>query len=79
MFDEISTQEKDIVENVEVSGDLGVAHVIWSALVTPKAGGEPFNANGNWILVFKRESENSWKIIYSIWSDETLVRPTQAE
>jgi ketosteroid isomerase-like protein len=79
MFEEMSPQEKDVVQDVQVSGNLAVAHVAWSGLITPKVGGEPFNANGNWILVFSRESGNSWKIIYSIWSDESLVHPNQAE
>ena len=80
MFDGMSPQEeKDVVEDVQVSGNLAVAHVKWSSLITPKDGGAPSNVNGNWILVFKRESGNLWKIIYSIWNDETLVRPDQAE
>ena len=79
MFEEMSPQEKDVVQDVQVSGNLAVAHVTWSGLITPKAGGDPFNANGNWILVFRRESDNAWKVIYSIWSDESLVSPTQAE
>jgi len=79
MFEEMSPQEKDVVQDVKVSGNLAVAHVAWSGLITPKAGGEPFNANGNWILVFNRESDDAWKVIYSIWSDESLVHPNQAE
>ncbi|MBN2320990.1 MAG: SgcJ/EcaC family oxidoreductase [Acidobacteria bacterium] len=80
MFDNLSPrEEKDVVENVQVSGNLAVAHIKWSSLITPKTGSEPFDVNGNWILVFKRESDNSWKIIYSIWNDETLVHPDQAE
>jgi len=75
MFDNMSPrEEKDVVEDIRVSGDLAVAYVKWSSLITPKTGSEPFDVNGNWILVFKRESDNSWKIIYSIWNDETLVR-----
>ena len=79
MFEEMSPQEKDVVKDVQVSGNLAVAHIAWSALITPKAGGEPFDANGNWILVFKRESGEAWKVIYSIWNDETLVHPDQVE
>ena len=79
MFDEISAQEKDVVRDVQVSGDLAVTHIISSAIITPKAGGEPSEYNGDWILVFKRQSDNAWKIIYSIWSDQSLVYPDQAE
>ena len=79
IFDQYSLQEEDVVENVIVSGDLGVAHVIFSGIVTPKAGGEPIDSkiNGNWILVFKRQPDDAWKVIYSISSDESLIAPTQ--
>lgn len=80
MFDNMSPrEEKDVVESVQVSGDLAVAHVKWSSLITPTGGSEPFDVNGDWILVFKRESGNSWRIAYSIWNDETLVHPGRME
>jgi len=79
MFDEISAQEKDVVEDVRVGGDLAVAHVVSSAIITPKAGNWPSEYNGNMILVFKREADETWKIIYSIWSNESLILPDQAE
>jgi uncharacterized protein (TIGR02246 family) len=75
MFDEITLQDVYTVQNVEISGDLAVAHVTLSAVVTIKASGESFNTNGNWILVFGKQSDKSWKITYSIWSDESLIRP----
>lgn len=75
MFDEITLQDVYTVQDIEVGGDLAVAHVTLSAIVTIKASGEHFDTNGNWILVFRKQSDNSWKIIYSIWSDESLVRP----
>ena len=79
MFDEITLQDVYTVQNVEISGDLAVAHVTLSAVVTIKASGDSFNTNGNWILVFRKQSDSSWKIIYSIWSDESLIRPNWPE
>jgi len=79
MFNEINFQEILEVKDVKVSGDLAVAHVTYSALVTPKTGAEPANGNGNWIFVFKRDSDNAWKIIYSIWNDQRLIYPDQPE
>ena len=80
MFDNMSPrEEKDVVESVQVSGNLAVAHVKWSSLITPTGGSEHFDVGGDWILVFKREPGNSWKIAFSIWNDETLVHPGQME
>jgi uncharacterized protein (TIGR02246 family) len=75
MFDELTVQEKDEVKDIKVSVDLAVAHLNWSSFVTLKSGGEPFEHNGNWIIVFERQSDDGWKIIYSMWSDESLIYP----
>ncbi len=78
-FDELELQDVYEIKNVDVSGDLGVAHIAWSSTATSKDSGKTDNPKGNWIRVYKRQSDGAWKCIYSIWSDETLVRPTQAE
>lgn len=70
---EFTFQEKYVVENVKAGGNLSVAHLTWSGVFTPKAGGKSNNGKGNWILVFNKEL----KIIYSIWSDETLIHQDQ--
>jgi len=79
LFEDAALQEEYVVKNTELSGDLAVAHVAWSASFTIKAGGESGNTQGNWIWVFRRQSDASWKLIYSIWSDEQLIYPDQAE
>ena len=81
IFEQFILQEEDKVENIMVSGDLAVAHVIFSAIIKPKTGGESTQPklNGNWILVLKRQPDDAWKVIYSISSDERLVYPEQAE
>ena len=72
-------QEQDSVEDVKVSGNLAVAHVAYIASFTNKKSGESGNAEGNWLLIFENKANEGWQIIYSIFSDETLVPPTQAE
>jgi uncharacterized protein (TIGR02246 family) len=79
LFEEVTLQDVYTVQNVKVSGDLAVAHVTLSAVITIKASGESFKTNGNWILVFRKQSSDSWKIIYSIWSDESLISPLVAD
>ena len=67
------------VKDINVGGDLAVAHVTYTTIATPKTGGEPTEHNGNWIVVFKKQHEGTWNCIYMIWSDESLVSPTQVE
>jgi ketosteroid isomerase-like protein len=79
MFDEMILNDVYSIKDVKVSDDLAVAHFTWSTTVQFKATGKSDETNGNWIMVFERQSDGSWKVIYSIWSDEGLVRPSQAE
>jgi ketosteroid isomerase-like protein len=79
LFDEYTLQGTDVVENVEISGDLAVAYIPYSVTATPKDVGEPFEINGNKIYVFKKQSDGIWKRIYAIWSNESLILPDQAE
>ena len=79
LFDELTLQDVYTVKDIKVSGDLAVAHFLWSTTVKFKANGKSDETNGNWIMVFGKQSDETWKVIYSIWSDESLVSPTQAE
>jgi uncharacterized protein (TIGR02246 family) len=79
VFDDFTLQERDVVEDIKVSGDLAVAHSVYTATAMPKAGGEPIKLNGNAIWIFRKQPDDEWKVIYSIWSDESLVSPIQTE
>ena len=79
MLEQLNLQEDYIIQHVQVNGDLAVAHGIYSGIYTPKAGGEPFKANGHIIDVCKKQSDGAWKLIYLTWSDEGLVRPPLSE
>jgi ketosteroid isomerase-like protein len=78
-FDEMILNDVYTVKDVKVSNDLAVAHFTWSTTVQFRENGKSDETNGNWIMVFERQPDGAWKVIYSIWSDEGLVRPTQAE
>jgi uncharacterized protein (TIGR02246 family) len=50
------------VDDVRVSGDLGVARGTWTAQMRPKAQDlASVNDSGSWIGVFARQSDGSWK------------------
>lgn len=79
LFDHINYQEVDEVNDVQVSGDLAVAHYTWTSANTFKAGGSQPNSSGNGLMVLKKQPDETWKFIYLIWSDESLTSPEQAE
>ena len=78
-YDAYTPEEKYVVDTVEISGSLAVARVTWSGIFTPKDGGKQRKSNGIMLWIFKRQPDDSWKIAYTIWSNETLVRPTSTE
>lgn len=56
------------VEEVEVVGDMAFALVSWNETLTPKAEGDVMHQQGNWIVVFKRQADGSWKCWREMWS-----------
>ncbi len=54
------------IDDAKVYGDFGLTRVTYSLKMTPKAGGETINtmSDGKALLLFERQSDGSWKIIY---------------
>ncbi|MEM8768603.1 MAG: SgcJ/EcaC family oxidoreductase [Pseudomonadota bacterium] len=54
------------IDDVEVFGDVALTRCTYSIHATPKAGGEtfPVMADGKALTLFKRQSNDSWKIVY---------------
>lgn len=78
-FEQSTYHDTYEVKDIRVSGDLAVAHVTFVSVATPKVGGDPTEHNGNWIVVFEKQPEDTWNCIYMIYSDESLIYPEQAE
>ena len=77
-FEKQIRQEKHAVADIKVSGDLAVTNTAWSLSAAPEAGGSS-QSKGYWLRIFGRQPDGSWKIIYRMWSDESLISPDQAE
>jgi uncharacterized protein (TIGR02246 family) len=75
LFDEYRLQEEYLVKDVQVSGNLAVAHVAFTYNATPKDSQDSIESKGNEIMVLKRQADSTWKFIYLIWSDERLIFP----
>ncbi|MEJ2244779.1 MAG: SgcJ/EcaC family oxidoreductase [Acidobacteriota bacterium] len=78
-FDEFTAREDCEIKDIQAGGNLAVAHVVYSFIGTPKAGGDASKSKGNWLWIFQKQPDNAWKILYSIFSDESLAYPDRAE
>ncbi len=61
-FDQFKFEFSAPVEDVRVAGDLAAARGTWNVKLTPKATGTASISDaGNWIVVFARQNDGSWK------------------
>ena len=51
-----------IVEDSQVAGEFGFAHGTFSVSVKPKGGGDTKSIAGNYLTIFKKQADSSWKI-----------------
>ena len=79
MFDQVTVELKNVVDDLKVSGDLAFYHGTWTQINTPKDGGEPVKYNGNGIVVMQRQADGAWKIICHGWSHEQMIKPWEVE
>jgi uncharacterized protein (TIGR02246 family) len=54
------------VEDVRVSGDLGMARGVDTGAATPKDGGDAVNFDTKWVSIYKRQADGSWLCICEI-------------
>jgi uncharacterized protein (TIGR02246 family) len=67
-FEANTFQLTSVVDEVEVAGDLAFARVTFDETITPTAGGDTELMHGNWLIIFKRQEDGSWKIWREMWS-----------
>ncbi|MCH7939879.1 MAG: nuclear transport factor 2 family protein [Candidatus Marinimicrobia bacterium] len=49
-------------EEVRVAGDWAFARGTYTAILTPKAGGETIDIDGKYLTILERQVDGSWKI-----------------
>ena len=76
-FDQYTAELNSEVLDVKVCGDHAFVRGTWAETVTTKATGESLKINGNWVNLDQRQPDGSWKLIWEIWSDESLISPLQ--
>ena len=62
VLNDFSFKSKGVVEEIEVSGNLGYFRISYTLSATPKAGGEIIEVTGKSIFIVKRQYNGTWKI-----------------
>ena len=70
-FEQNDYQSTATVEGVRVSGDLAVSRSTINGKTTPKDGSEPNTFNLKALTVYERQSDGSWKRVWSIYNPNT--------
>jgi uncharacterized protein (TIGR02246 family) len=65
-----------IAEQTEVNGDFAYDRGTFSFTMTPKAGGAPMVENGRYLVVLKRQADNSWKLVEVMGNSATPLPGT---
>ena len=55
------------VDEIVVAGDLAVLRAFFEETLTLKAGGEPTELSGSWLMVLKKQADGSWKLWRNMW------------
>ncbi len=70
-FEQNDYQTTTQVEGVKVAGDLAVSRMTMSGKVTPKDGSEPGAIDLKGITLYQRQSDGSWKRVWSTYNSNT--------
>ena len=69
-FTEFAATQTSTVDEVGVHGDLAFSRGTWNVRQTPKAGGAEQVRNGKWLVLSRRQSDDSWKVWRWIWNED---------
>jgi uncharacterized protein (TIGR02246 family) len=72
-FEQNEVQVDNVPLEAKVSGDLAFMQGVFSFTGTPKAGGEIVSNSGNWVAVYERQPDKSWKAICDIWVEDDTI------
>jgi uncharacterized protein (TIGR02246 family) len=70
VFDQFTTEMALSVHEVKVAGDWAFDRGSYTFTRTPKAGGEPMQDNGKYVVIDKKQPDRSWKIYLDIWNSD---------
>jgi uncharacterized protein (TIGR02246 family) len=73
-FDQFRDDNRSVVKDVRVSGDLAVARGTQETKSTPKAGGNSVQDKSKWLSVYQRQPDGSWRILWEIYNGDLPTR-----
>ena len=57
-------------EEGEVAGDWAFRRGTYTSAATPKAGGEPIQDDGKYLVIMQKQPDGSWKTFRAIWNSD---------
>ena len=54
-----------------ISGEFAVERARYEATIIPKNGGAALTESGKHIVVYRRQADGSWKVLWEIWNSDT--------
>jgi uncharacterized protein (TIGR02246 family) len=69
-FEQFKEENRTRMEDVRVSGNLAVARGTQEASTAPKRGGNSVRDKEKWIVVYQRQTDRSWKILWEIYNSD---------
>jgi Domain of unknown function (DUF4440) len=69
-FDQFREENHSFVEDIRISGSLAVARGTQEATSTPKSGGHSVHDKEKWIVVFQRQPDGGWKVLWEIYNSD---------
>ncbi len=74
-FDQFSTEETILFDEIRVAGGWAVATYAWTLSSTPKVGGPSNQSQGKAIGLLQRSADGSWKWSHVIWNMDHRLAP----
>jgi uncharacterized protein (TIGR02246 family) len=73
-YKNFTDQVSSTVEDIKVSGDCAFLRMSYTESWTPKEGGDTTTAVGQWVIIFQRQADGSWKIATEIWNRDAPLK-----
>lgn len=70
MFAQMTAQGSATPASIDIAGDWAIERGSFQTTLTPKAGGDPIQNTGKYVVVSKK-TDSGWKIHYLIWNSDT--------
>ena len=74
-FDAARSHFEVIPTELEVAGDWAYDLFTWSMESTPHEGGEAAHDRGNCVFLWRRGSDDSWRLARAIWNSDNEAAP----